>query len=74
MKTTLIDYLTTQIKRKGYESSLHAKMLESPVVKNQLAYWSISEKERLAWFGLLEDCQLEIIKLNKCIEWLENIK
>jgi len=74
MKTTLIDYLTIQIKRKEYEGSLHAKMLKSPVVKNQSAYWSMSEKERLAWLGRLEDCQLEIIKLNKCIEWLGRIK
>ena len=63
MKTTLIDYLTTQIKRKGYESSLHAKMLEDS-----------SGQTRLTALGHLEDCQLETIKLNECIEWLNNCR
>jgi len=63
MKTTLINLLTIQIKRKEYESLLHAKMLEDS-----------SGQTRLTALGYLEDCQLETIKLNKCIEWLEGIK
>jgi len=68
MKTTLIEYLTTQVKRKEYESSLHASMLEP------WNYFNCEDNVRITCLGLLEGCQLEIIKINKCIKWLENIK
>jgi len=63
MKTTLIKYLTTRIKCKEYESSLHASLLEQ-----------CEDNARMNCLSLLEGCQLEIIKLNKCIKWLESIK